>query len=82
MTSTVNGICENVVCSTSKSWSLMMVFLPNYRRNVEAFTSRAVLEQHWKVLGPVCHKEGRLAMNCFVLSQIEGDNVYLFQDLL
>lgn len=41
MTSTVNGICENVVCSTSKSWSLMMVFLPNYRRNVEAFTSRA-----------------------------------------
>lgn len=41
MTSTVNGICENVVRSTSKSWSLMMVFLPKYRRNVEAFTSRA-----------------------------------------
>lgn len=29
MTSIVNGICENVVCSTFKWWSLVMVFLPS-----------------------------------------------------
>lgn len=40
MTSIVNGICENTVWSTSKSWSLITLFLPSYRRNVEGFTSR------------------------------------------